>query len=309
MRIGIAASNDIEKTVGRCRELGVSSVYISCAGIRGSKENGYPELDDLLRLKEGLEKEGIDASSATYWFAKWPERPFRPGATNPNILMSQDRQCIDAMAKMLEVLGQASITSVLHYVDLGRPDFPTQEDACYEGLINIYAELIPIAERYGIGIGTHSLHRLLADGVREQAVASGVRIEDYNSYSAEGWGGPFLVGTWKELRCLVAAVPSPSNGITLCTGMDIPGGDVVDLVREFGKKIHFCQLRDHTGRWPEGIEVPPGEGTMDLKAIVEALKEVGYDGLVNPEHLGKPRHEGEDLLKEAVEYVRGVVGE
>jgi len=67
-------------------------------------------------------------------------------------------------------------------------------------------------------------------------------------------------------------------------------------------------LRDHTGRWPEGIEVPPGEGTMDLKAIVEALREVGYNGLVNPEHLGKPRHEGEDLLKEAVGYVRGLLG-
>ena len=91
-------------------------------------------------------------------------------------------------------------------------------------------------------------------------------------------------------------------------GMDIPGGDVVDLIREFGKNIHFCQLRDHTGRWPEGIEVPPGEGTVDLKATVEALKEVGYDCLVNPEHLGKPRHEGEGLLKGAVGYVRGVVG-
>ena len=309
MKIGIGASNDVEKTVARCKQIGVSSVYLSCAAIKGYEDNGYPDLDSLLHLKEGFEKEGIDASSATYWFAKWPDRPYRPGATNPNILMSQDRKCIDAMAKMLEVLGQAGITSILHYVDLGWPDFPRQEDACWEGLIDIYAELIPIAESYGIGMGTHSLHRLLADGVREKAMGSGVRIEDYNTYRAEGWGGPFLVGTWKELRCLVAAVPSPSNGITLCTGMDIPGGDVVDLVREFGEKIHFCQLRDHTARWPEGIEVPPGEGTVDLKAIVEALRKVGFKSVVNPEHLGKPKHEGEDLLKGAVEYVRGLLGD
>ena len=307
MKIGIGASNDVEKTVARCKEIGVSSVYISCSSMKGFRENGYPELDCLLRLREGLEKEGIDATSATYWFAKWPDRRFRPGATNPDILLTRNRECIDAMAKMLEVLGKAGVTSILHYIDLGKPDDPSQEDPCWEGLIDIYSELVPIAENHGIGIGTHSLHRLLADGVRERAVDSGVRIEDYNTYRAEGWGGPFLVGTWKELRCLIAAVPSPSNGITLCTGMDIPGGDVVDLVREFGEKIHFCQLRDHTGRWPEGIEVPPGEGTMNLKAIVAALSEVGFSGVVNPEHLGKPRYEGEDLGKVAVGYVRGLL--
>lgn len=309
MKIAIGALNTVQKTVDRCRELGINSVFISCAALEGYKEKGYPDLDSLQRLKDGLEQEGIDASSATYWFAKWPDRPFRPGATNPDILQSKDRQCIDAMARMLEVLGQAGITSILHYVDLGKPPSPAQEEDCWEGLIAIYQELMPIAESYHIGIGTHSLHRLLANGVREKAVAEGVTLKDFNTYHAEGWGGPFLVGTWKELRRLIDAVPSPSNGITLCTGMDIPGGNVVNLVREFGPKIHFCQLRDHTGRWPEGIEVPPGEGGLDLKTIVDALKEVGYKGMVHPEHLGKPRFEGEDLLAQAVGYVRGLLGD
>lgn len=309
MKIGIGALNNVQKTVNRCKQLGINTVFISCAAIQGYKENGYPNLDSLCRLKDGLEKEGIEASSATYWFAKWPDRPFRPGATNPDILLSRDRQCIDAMARMLEVLGQAGITSILHYVDIGKPRVPEQEEDCWQGLIAIYQELMPIAENHKIRIGTHSLHRLLADGVREKAVDSGIRIENYNTYHAEGWGGPFLVGTYKELRRLITAVPSPSNGITLCTGLDIPGGNVVDLVREFESKIHFCQLRDHTDRWPEGREVPPGEGALDLKSIVDALKEVRYQGVVHPEHLGKPRYEGEDLMAQAVGYVRGLLGD
>ena len=185
-----------------------------------------------------MEAEGIQVPSAAYWFAKWPPRPdLRKGATNPDLVLTRDRPCIDAMRRLIEILGGVGITSVLHYVDIGRPEDADEAKACWEGLIDIYRELIPVAESCGVGIGNHSLHRLLKDGVRERAVSAGVRIEDYGSYTAEGWGGPFLVDTWKELDRLVNAVPSPSNGITMCTGMDIPGGDVPALVKAFAGKI------------------------------------------------------------------------
>jgi sugar phosphate isomerase/epimerase len=304
LKIGIPASTDVDATVERCTQLGVDTVFVSCASLPGYKERGYPDLNALRELKEGLEQRGIAVPSATYWFAKWPVRPWRDGSTNPDILLTRDRVCIDAMKRMIECLGEVGITSVLHYVDLGRPLDPADEVACWDGLIGICEELIPVAESYGIGIGNHSLHRLLADGVREKAVAAGVRIEDYDSYAAEGWGGPFLVGNWKELTRLVDAVPSPSNGVTLCTGMDIPGGDVPSLVRTFAEKIHFCQLRDHTDRWPEGREVLPGEGRVDLAGIVSALDDVGYTGIAHPEHLGKPTSPSEDRLAEAISTIR-----
>ena len=307
MRIGIPATLDVDATAERCRQLGVNTVFVSCASLPGYKERGYPDVTALRSLKDGLEQRGIVVPSATYWFAKWPVRPWRQGSTNPDILLTRDRTCIDAMKRMLEILGEAGITSILHYVDLGRPLDPANEEACWDGLIDIYQEIIPLAEAHGIGIGNHSLHRLLADGVREKTVAAGVRIEDYDSYAAEGWGGPFLVGNWKELTRLVNAVPSPSNGVTLCTGMDIPGGDVPSLVKTFAGKIHFCQLRDHTDRWPSGREVPPGEGRVDLAAVVSALKEVGYTGIAHPEHLGKPASPGEDRLAEAIPFVRSLL--
>ena len=308
MKIGIGASSDVQSTVDRCRQLGVDCVYIPCASLPGYRENGYPDPEALRSFKRRLEENGIEAPAATYWFAKWPPRAWvREGATNPDILLNRDRRCIDAMRRMIEILGGAGITSVLHYVDLGRPADPGEEEACWEGLVEIYRELIPTAEGCGVGIGNHSLHRLLPDGVREKAVAAGARMEDYGTYTAEGWGGPFLVDTWRELGRLVDAVPSPSNGVTLCTGMDIPGGDVPALVRTFAGKIHFCQLRDHTDRWPAGREVPPGEGTVDLSAIVAALGEVGYRGILHPEHLGKPSEADEDLLAEAVSRTRALL--
>ena len=307
MKIGIGASTDPQATVERCKQLGVERVFISCASLPGYAENGYPTPDSLRELKGRLEDNGVKVPSATYWFAKWPSRSWRDGSTNPDILLNRDRRCIDAMLRMIEVLGAVGITSVLHYVDIGKPLDLAQEEVYWEGLIDIYRELMPVAEANDVRIGNHSLHRLLPDGVRERAVAEGARIEDYGSYMTEGWGGPFLVGTWKELRRLVNAVPSPSNGVTLCTGMDIPGGDVPSLVVEFAGKIHFCQLRDHSDRWPSGREGPLGEGRVDLPAIIAALRDANYQGILNPEHLGQPRQPGEDLEAKAVNYIESIL--
>ena len=308
MKIGIHAASSVQDTVERCRALGVDSVFLTCASFPGYRERGYPDLDAFKGYKTQLEDNGIQVPSASCWFAHWPPRPWvRKGSTNPDVLLSRDRRCVNAMKRLLDVLGEAGISSVLHYVDLGRPEDPAQEDACWDGLVAIYGELMPVAEGYGIGIGNHSLHRLLADGVRERAVAEGVGIEEYDTYTAEGWGGPFLVDTWQALERLVGAVPSPSNGVTLCTGMDIPGGDMPALVAAFAGKIHFCQIRDHSDRWPGGREVLLGEGRVDLPVVVAALRAAGYGGILHPEHLGKPVDSGEDRLQEAVRYLKALL--
>ncbi len=304
MKVGIGASLDVQATIDRCKQLGVERVYIGCASLPGYQENGYPDLTSLREFKGRLEEGGLEVPSACYWFAKWPPQDWRSGSTNPDILLSRDRRCIDAMLRMVEVLGEAGITSVLHYLDIGKPINDAQEEACWEGLIDIYRELIPVAESYGVGIGNHSLHRCLPDGLREQAVTKGVRLEDFGSYITDGWGGPFLVGKPAELRRLVNAVPSPCNGVTLCTGMDIVGGDVPALVEEFAGKIHFCQIRDHDARWPAAQEVFSGEGRLNFPRVFAALRDAGYNGIVNPEHLGKPRYPGEDLQAKGVAYVQ-----
>jgi len=304
MKVGIAASLNIQATIDRCKQLGVQRVYINCASLPGYKEHGFPAPASLREFKGRLEENGLEVPGACYWFAKWPQRNWRSGSTNPDILLSRDRRCIDAMLRMVEILGEVGITSVLHYLDIGKPIDDTQEEACFQGLIDIYRELIPVAESYGVGIGNHSLHRCLPNGLREQAIARGIRLEDFPNYMADGWGGAFLVGTPEGLRRLVNAVVSPCNGVTLCTGMDIVGGDVPALIYEFAGKIHFCQIRDHNARWPAAQEVFLGEGRLDFPRVFSALRDVGYNGIVNPEHLGKPRYPGEDLQAKGVAYVK-----
>lgn len=307
MKIGIVASNDIEETTNRCKQLGVQCVYIQCASLPGYKENGYPDLESLGVFKDRLEAQELEVPSASYIFGRWPRQvdSWRSGrSTNPKILLKRDRQCIDAMHCMIETLGLVGVKSVLHYVDIGKPEDKGQTDDCLGALIDVYRELISTAENSDVALATHSLHRLLPDTHRDKAIGKGVRLEDYGSYTVEGWGGPFLIDTWKNLRLLINAVPSPYNGITLCTGMDIVGGNLTELIQEFSDKIHFCQLRDHNDRWPAGSEVPLGEGIVDLAAVISKLKGVNYQGILNPEHLGKSKFDGEDLVVQAVAYIK-----
>ena len=64
MRIGIPASADVDATVERCRQLGVNTVFVSCASLPGYRERGYPDAKALRALKEGLEQRGISVQKS-----------------------------------------------------------------------------------------------------------------------------------------------------------------------------------------------------------------------------------------------------
>ena len=307
MFVGISALSDVEKTVARCRQLGVEHVLVHCASFPGFLENGHPDSAALSAFTSSLRTEGIEVSAAAYWLGRWSSRPWLEGSSNPDVLLINDRRWRHTIQATIEALGDAGITSMLTYLDTGKPLDEDEFEDCWKGLLNVYRDIVPTAESCGVHIATHSMHRLLSEDVREKAVSEGVALADYDTYEADGWGGPFLVGTWVGLRRLVEEVPSPNNGVTLCTGLDIPGGDVISLTQEFAGKIHFCQLRDHTDRWPGGREVLPGDGRLDLPAIIRALREAGYRGMVQPEHLGKPSEADEDLLAEAVSRTRALL--
>ena len=311
MMRGVGALTDVQATVDRCRQLDTERVSISCPSLPGFEEKGYPDPANLREIKNRLEDSGLVVKDASWRLLKWPSLPYRThshgGVTSPEVLLDRDRRAIDAMARMIETVGEVGITSVLQIIDIAKPTDPVQAEACWQSLIDIYRELMPVAEANGVGIGNHTLHRLLPDGIRERAVTAGVRLEDYESYTADGWGGPFLVATSDDLRRLVNAVPSPSNGVMLCTGMDFIGGDMRALVMEFADKIHCCGFRDHTNLWPMGREVPLGEGHVDFPAVVAALQEIDYQGIWAPEHLGRPRYPGEDLFAKGAAYIRSIL--
>ena len=88
------------------------------------------------------------------------------------------------------------------------------------------------------------------------------------------FGLPRVVSTADDARKLLNAVPSPSNGLTLCAGSYGARGDndLVGMAKEFGDRIYFVHLRN-VKREPDGsfYEADHLDGDNDMVGLVNAL--------------------------------------
>ena len=85
-----------------------------------------------------------------------------------------------------------------------------------------------------------------------------------------------------------------ANGITFCqANFGLIGGPdkVPDMIRHFGKHIHFVHFRDVRGTADSFVETFHDEGHTDMLAAMLAYREIGFDGPIRPDHA--PSMEGE----------------
>jgi len=93
---------------------------------------------------------------------------------------------------------------------------------------------------------------------------------------------------------LLDLYPSPMNGIALCQGnFTLMTDDLPAAIRHFGKqgKIFFVHFRDVRGTAEKFVEVFHDEGKTDMRACMEAYRDVGFDGVCRPDHV--PTMEGD----------------
>ncbi|OLY93489.1 D-mannonate dehydratase [Cnuella takakiae] len=87
-------------------------------------------------------------------------------------------------------------------------------------------------------------------------------------------GLPRIVSTEQDAAELIAAAPSPANGLCFCTGSygARPDNDLVSMIRRFGDHIHFLHLRA-TKREEGGdfFEADHLAGDVDMYAVVKEI--------------------------------------
>ncbi|MEX1021025.1 MAG: mannonate dehydratase [Litorilinea sp.] len=84
-------------------------------------------------------------------------------------------------------------------------------------------------------------------------------------------------------------VPSPSNGLLFCQGCytEMVGDGIYDVIRHFGKqgKIFYVHFRNVAGKMPAFRETFIDSGDIDMFKAMQVYKEVGYEGVMIPDHL------------------------
>lgn len=105
------------------------------------------------------------------------------------------------------------------------------------------------------------------------------------------FGLPRIVTSEKALEEIASLNESIYNGFTLCSGSlgSSLKNNLPEIIRnpKIGKRIHFAHLRnmrfENDGVFHESSHLS-SDGNFDMYEIVKALYEVGFDGVIRPDH-------------------------
>ena len=136
---------------------------------------------------------------------------------------------------------------------------------------------MPVAEEYKVRMGCHP---------QDPGVPKGT-----------GWRGvDAVLGSPDGLKRFVSIKESPYHGLNFCQGtvseqLEKPGEQIFDVIRYFGsrKKIFSVHFRNIEGGFLNFRETFIDNGSVDMLKAMRVYKEVGYDGMMMPDHVPHDR--------------------
>jgi mannonate dehydratase len=150
------------------------------------------------------------------------------------------------------------------------PGVPTS-DELWDRTLSIFRAVVPVAESAGVKIAMHG---------NDPPVAS-------------LHGVPQVLYNYAAFDRLFAAVPSANNGMTFCVGTRYESGeDIFEGIKHFGEQgkifhVHFRNVRGTIPADKQYEEMMPDLGDLNMYEVVRALHDVGYDAVIDYDHIMK----------------------
>ena len=271
----------------------------------GVEEQGYPNLDELLKIKKRIRSWGLDINRVTL-----------PNITEKFMkgLPGGEKE-LENTCNALRVFGEAGVPIArqrfwgdtfddlmtryrsVHrggYTSRGEsrvatknpPETPTHEelDEWWKRFCEIYAVLVPIAEEYDVKLAIHP---------------SDVPNPDTPLGSL-------------GFHRVIDAFPSKNVGYLYCCGTRAEAGStplVLDEINNYGRKgrifmVHFRNVRGSLATADAFEEVLLDDGDMNMFKILLELHKIGFDGCLNPDHI--PSIEGGSGLGYSIGYIKAM---
>ena len=266
-----------EITDGGLEISGIESVNIHDAIKIGTPDRDM-YIENYIKTLENLGEEGIDLVCYNFmpvfdWTRSNLAKPRPDGST----VLAYDQKEIDKIDpdKIFESMDKMANGFVMpgweperlsKIKELFEAYADVDADKLFNNLVYFLNAIMPTCEKYGIKMAIHP---------------------DDPSWSVFGLSR--IITSKEGLVKLMNAVPNVYNGVTLCTGSlgSNPDNDLVDIIHALKGRIHFAHIRNikHTGpgQFEEACHLS-ADGSYDMAAIVKALYDTGFDGVIRPDH-------------------------
>ena len=220
----------------------------------------------------------------------------------------RDRQ-IDAMCEMIRNTSRAGIPSIkynLTFLGVPRTDStPGRGGARYSTFVYATGKQEPPltiagpvdADLYWERI-TYFLERVVPVAA-EHKVRLACHPQDPGMPKGKGWRGvETVLGSVDGLKRFVSIAENPYHGLNFCQGtvsemLAKPGEQIFDVIRYFGTrgKIFNVHFRNIAGGFLDFRETFIDDGDVDMLKAMRVYRDVGYDGMMMPDHV--PSIEGD----------------
>ena len=303
--------------------LGVTHI---CSKLPSAKFDENWSVEELTKLRERVESFGLQLEA----FPLPLSSSYITKSENPDIMLGQsparDRE-IDDICQMIRNCSRAGIPMVKYNMTIlgvvRTERTPGRGGASYSTFNYAKArqeppltEAGPVSSEMMWDRITYFLKRVIP-AAEECRVKMACHPHNPAMPADKGFRGVHRVlGSVDGLKRFIEIQPSPYHGLNFCQGtvsemLRDPGREIFDVIRYFGarKKIFNVHFRNIHGGFLNFQETFPDAGDVDMAAAVRVYKEVGYDGMLMPDHVpviqGDPG--GHQAFAFAFGYIRGLL--